>query len=472
MAIIHRTKKPCAFQASVERALHAILYANASVYRSPARGYSRCGVALAVAGLSAVVMLPRATFAQRTADEALPTVRSLPLRTFQDSMGINTHVEYTDGKYADAQKVLSDLEYLGIHSVRDGIPNPIGWQPPGQGLAAEQLLAAHGVRFDFITDGNAGLPMQMTQLDNLVRKYPSVALSVEGPNEINNFPVKSATQPNEQAAEAFQRSLYKAVHTDPLLRGVPVYYMTGAEPVDLSTSPGLADVANTHPYPHNGEQPYTWLNRDFPTYFKTGDASAKLEKAITETGYYTQPSSTNPGGVDEQTQAELVLTAYFDGALQGNSHTYLYQLLDAYPDLKNNNSDDHYGFYQLDGSPKPIADALHVLSQVLPLDQPSAQQAVRARLPDLPGTAHALALTASNGAVILFIWNEVPVWDEQAKKAISVAPIPIHVVLPGEWSAHFFAPIAAASHEVERDAAGAYNTLLYPYPTALVFRRK
>lgn len=399
----------------------------------------------------------------------LATIPSMPLAAFQNSLGINLHIEYTDGKYADAARVLSDLEYIGVRNVRDYIPNPKAWQPPGQALQAMQLLAAHGIRFDFIADGNASLPVAMQQLDALLAIYPGLANSVEGPNEINNFPVHYEGQPNQQAAEAFQRALYRAVHADPRLHGVPVYFMTGAAPINLHTSPGLADVANTHPYPHHGEQPYSWLNRDFPAYFTMRDGDAK---AITETGYYTQPTSREPGGVDEASQAALVLNAYFDAALQGNSYTYMYQLLDAYPDPKANNSDNHFGFFNLDGSAKKIADGMHNLALALPPDRPSQQQSVRAFIATLPTTAHVLALTGSDGSIALFTWNEVPVWNATTHTALAVGPIPLKVRLPGSWSVQYFAPTSEATVNVLPDAGGMYASYLCSYPTALIFQRK
>ena len=49
-----------------------------------------------------------------------------PVRTadFINSLGVNVHVEYTDGKYADATTTIADLAYLGIDHVRDHTLNP------------------------------------------------------------------------------------------------------------------------------------------------------------------------------------------------------------------------------------------------------------------------------------------------------------------------------------------------------------
>lgn len=405
----------------------------------------------------------------KTSVPAMPSIASMPLAVFQNTLGVNIHIEYTDGKYADAARVLADLQYVGIRNVRDYMPNPTAWRPPGQALQGIKLLAEHGIRFDFVADGNASLPVAMQQLDALLQLYPALANSVEGPNEINNFPVHFAGKPNQQGAEAFQRALYAAVHGDPRLHAVPVYYMTGAAPVNLHASRGLADVANAHPYPHHGEQPYPWLNRDFASYFtmRKGDA-----RVITETGYYTQPASREPGGVDDAAQAALVLNAYFDGALEGDRYTYMYQLLDAYPDPKSDNSDNHFGFFRLDGSPKPIATGLHNLAVALPPDGPSPQKSVHAEITPMPDTAHALALTGSDGSIALFIWNEVPVWNGSTHSPITVAPVPVKVTLPGAWTVRYFAPTAETAVTAPEDAAGRFTGYLCTYPTALLFEPK
>ncbi len=403
------------------------------------------------------------------AQSAVQTIPSLPLSTFQDSLGVNLHIEYTDGKYADASAVLQDLQFIGIHNARDYVPNPTKWLPVGQGLSAMEMLAANGIKFDMITDGNASLPVAMQQLDTLVHTYPGMVKSIEGPNEINNFPVSVGGGSNEQNAENFQRAMYSAVHSDSNLQGIPVYYMTGAAPMNLSSTPGMADVANTHPYPHNGDQPFSWLNRDFPAYFTM---TGNYPKAITETGYTELPQNTNPGGVDEPAQAELILNAYFDAALQGVSHTYMYQLLDAYPDPQGANSDDHFGFFNLDNSPKIIAYAMRHLADVFPQDKQSPQVNVQAAISGLPsGTGHALALTGSDGSIALFLWNEAPVWSQSAHTLQFVTPLPVQVQMSGSWNVSYFTPAEDTTYPLPQYNGG-YLTYVSSYPTALIFKKK
>ena len=400
---------------------------------------------------------------------AQTTIPSVPLATFQDSMGVNLHIEYTDGKYANATAVLSDLQYLGLHTVRDLVPQPANWLPVGQGLAAMQMLGANGIHFDLLAAPNQSLAINMQQLDNLQQTTPGMVISVEGPNEINNFPVVVPGKSNEQAAEDYQRSLYSAVHADTNFSGVPVYYLTGGAPINLQTNTGLADLANGHPYAHNGEQPYNWFTQEFSSHFTM---TGSYPKAITETGYYTLPQSTDWGGVDEPAQAEMILNSYFDAALQGVAHTYVYQLLDPYPDTAGTNNDSHFGFFHLDNSPKIIAYAMRHLADVLPPDKPSAQTTVQATITGLPsGTGRTLALTASDGSIALFFWNEAPVWNEGSESLQLVTALPIQVKMSGSYNVSYFTPAADTTFPLTA-VNGQYSAYVASYPTALIFKKK
>ncbi len=399
--------------------------------------------------------------------DTVQTIPSMPLSAFQSSLGVNTHIEYTDGKYADASAMLSDLQYLGIHSLRDGVPDPIHWMPPGQAIDAMHMLAAHGMKFDFAVGCANDFNTEVQQLDAIVQAYPGVALSVEGPNEINNWPCQGNGS-NEQVAEAFQRRLYSYVHSDSNLKGVPVYYMTGAAPINLQTNPGLADVANAHPYSYRGNQPLARIMSEFAADFTM---TGNYPKAITEAGYATLPVPADRDGVDEMAQAELILNTYFDAALQGTSHTYIYQLLDPYPDATQDNSDKHYGFFHLDNSPKLIAYAMHFLADQIPADKPSAARTVQASITGLPSGGHALALTTSDGSVALFLWNEVPVWNANNQSLVENNPVPVQVQMNGSWNVSYFTPAEDTTVPVQA-SNGRYTTYVQSYPTALLFKKK
>ncbi len=87
---------------------------------------------------------------------------------------------------------------------------------------------------------------------------------------------------------------------------------------------------------------------------------------LTEAGYYSLPGGGSWGGVDLTTQAKpRLLNLLFDAAKLGVSRTYLYQLLDAYPDPSNTDMEKHFGLFDINNKPKPVAAAIHNLTTIL-----------------------------------------------------------------------------------------------------------
>jgi hypothetical protein len=384
----------------------------------------------------AAALCALAAFSWAAQAQTLKTYPSMPLSKFQDSLGINIHIEYTDGKYANSNQVVQDLSYISIHNVRDYIPDPQTW-PPGAVQHLEQL-ATSGVHFNFIGDCNSSFSYAMQELDALVTEYPGIALSVEGPNEINNFPCYAGSGTNQQQATTFQKELYAYVHGDSKLKGIPVLYMTGAAPVDPATTPGLADVANTASFP----------------------------RQITETGYFTLPTAAD--GVDQNAQAVYLANLYFDSALEGNTRTYVYQLLDAYNDTS---SDNNYGIFNFDGSPKMSAVLLHNLAMLLHPDVASAQKVVQAIVSTLPATAKTLVLTKSDGTIYFFMWNEQNIWNAQTHSSSNLPSVGVKVKIAGKWNVNFISLLSESPVEMNlpQNADGSYTALLLDSPTALAF---
>ena len=54
--------------------------------------------------------------------QANDAVRAMPVDTFIQTLAVVTHVNYTDGAYANVRNVADDLAWLGIHYVRDATP--------------------------------------------------------------------------------------------------------------------------------------------------------------------------------------------------------------------------------------------------------------------------------------------------------------------------------------------------------------
>ena len=375
-------------------------------------------------------------------------VMSAPVRAadFLATIGLNVHLEYTDGLYANTTQVLSDLQYLGIRLVRDATPNAAGGQPFRDQVNAINTLATAGVRFDFFVS-TLNLSSEMAQIDAVASGHPGAVIAVEGENEINNFNLGPYDgQTGEAAAKAYQHDLYAAVHADPTLAGVTVYYLTGGSQIDLSTTPGLADVENGHPYPNNGEQPGARISSSFPqTYLNSG----ALPQVVTETGYFDNPANPAGSGVSDPVQAIGDVEILLDGARQGLTATYLYQLLTAYPD-SGSNTDAEYGLFNYDGSAKPVATAIHDLTTILADTGAAAANftptLAKTSETGLPSTALTLALEKSNGTQELALWNEAPFWNPTTQTQITIAPSTVTVQLGATYgSVSVFDPILGAT---------------------------
>jgi lysophospholipase L1-like esterase len=335
---------------------------------------------------------------------------------FLDSLGVNTHISYTDGGYANVSNVLSDLHYIGVSSVRDQLSN--GYASNGQyngsaPLSSFETLAQVGIKFTTLIGSGGSWTPQMVQNalaldDQLQQAVPGAVTAVEGVNEINNAPVTwtgadGATASGLQAAVDIQSDVYAAVHGDTNLAGVAVDYFTGygagsdGQGPDPTTQAGLADFDTQHPYPQSADAAY-WVS---PTTALTNEPDAQSAAVYTETGYSTD-------SVSQLAQAQGDLNILMDDAKDGISETFLYQLLDAYQP-GSVQGDDGYGLFDSNNQPKLAATALHDLTTILADPNASSSQTVAA--PDftvsgLPSDGNTLAIEKSDGTQDFVVWNE------------------------------------------------------------------
>jgi len=147
---------------------------------------------------------------------------------FTASIGINTHLAYTDGAYANVANVKADLAYLGVTLIRDGMPNPKGGIPYYNQVAALKTLAASGIRFDLVVEPSAtAIATAGQDIAMLDSATPGAVYAVEGPNEINNQPVTYDNLTGQAAATAFQAALDTEIEGSPATAGIAVYNFTG-----------------------------------------------------------------------------------------------------------------------------------------------------------------------------------------------------------------------------------------------------
>jgi hypothetical protein len=208
-----------------------------------------------------------------------------------------------------------------------------------------------------------------------------------------------------------------------------------------------ADLANAHPYPKRGAQAREYFKDAIAIEAKN---MAGKPVAFTETGYYTLPQSSDWGGVDEQAQARMTLNLFATAAKLGVRRTYLYELLDAYPDPEGKEVANHFGLFALDKRAKPSAVALHNLTAILgekAEDRRSeASDPLNYTVEGLPATADSLLLRKDSGAQMLILWNEPDVWDEDRLEPIPASLQEVTVDLGATYaSVRIFDPIAGST---------------------------
>ena len=302
------------------------------------------------------------------------------------AIGVNVHLTYDRSPYRQTAAVVDALRYLGVTRVRDYAPER------GRTDVRYDTLAAAGIGFDlFVPDQ----PSRVDAVDALERRHKGAVAAIEGPNEINNFPVQYDSKSGLSAARALQAALFHTVRARPALADKPVYMFTGY-PVDAS-----ADMANVHAYAHRGDNPVETL---LVALMQTTRGHPRAPFVVTETGYFTAGADVGWGGVTPADQARLELEGILDAVRLGARAVYLYELLDGDRDRGKVDQEHHFGLFDADDHPKPAAVALHNLMADLKPHTPSTRCA-----PPTPritgGTASWLRLQDHASPLRLVVWR-------------------------------------------------------------------
>jgi hypothetical protein len=358
--------------------------------------------------------------------QASDAVRAMPVDAFIQTLAVVTHVNYTDGAYANVRNVADDMAWLGIHYVRDAAP---GTSAP---FSSYVYLAQRGVKFNFLIISNVA--ESIARAAQLNAAVPGSVVAIEGFNEIDNFPVSDQGLTGTAAGLALQREIYARVRGTPELAGVSVYDLTGYDLKSVDTRAGSADYANQHAYPQNGQQPT--YNAQGGSWLPSAINSVKkfqLPIVITEFGYFSMPQA---GwymiGVDEPTQAKGVVNGYLDAVAAGVKRTYVYELLDEKPDPQNKSGEMHYGLFRNDNSPKPVAYEIRNLTSILNAGTTrrangAARGTLAYSLSDMPVSANSLLLQKKDGRFVLALWNETPIWDRATGTPLTSPPASVQL---------------------------------------------
>jgi hypothetical protein len=360
---------------------------------------------------------------------------------FVDSIGVNVHMGYLNTPYGNVTSVLSKLDYLGLHHVRDAAAWS-GWVPP------LEKLGKAGIELNLMVGGQG--EALATQFGYAEKLAPYIA-SIEGPNEVNYWNVTHNGVTGASAAVQQQTEISRRMDTSGALQDKPLVGFSVAASSDAGFAPygnnsAPNDYGNAHVY-FNADAPRPYIQKYIAMANKLTPGDTMF---LTETGYPTNAGGPGNQGVSETVQAKYTLDLLMDAYQQGVRRTFLYELQDVFKDPTNQNQDSHYGLFRNDGTAKPVATAIRNLTTILADEAPNAESFATGTLgysvSGLPTTGSSLLLQESNGNFDVVLWNEPKIWDDAKSLDLKVAPTPVTLSLGATYqTVHVYDPLQSSS---------------------------
>jgi hypothetical protein len=354
---------------------------------------------------------------------------------FVQSIRVNTHLAFPGTAYfGNPQNVLTGLQYLGINTVRDQAPGYLSLDPTSQ--ANIDTLASDGVQFDVLMlgDGPVNITGNLASIASFSKNYPGSVIAVEGPNEINAWPITYENVTNLITAGI---DVTKAVSTDvksnSTLKNLPIYALTlsggfsnvTTDAKQLGNLSSYVTYGNAHIYATDNLWSGT-AQYYLPIFSEDTPGKATV---MTETGY-----PTISGIVDELSAAKYNLNLLFENALNGIPATYLFELADADSSVSDTDSDDHFGQFHSDWSPKVGATALHAMTSILNnAGSGTAASTLNYKITGLPSTGHSFLL-GSSSTYDIAVWIDATVYNPTTNADITAPTYAATVALGKTFS--------------------------------------
>ncbi len=416
---------------------------------SPTRMASTLAAAL-------IFALPSAALAQTTdpcaeASGCVEEARSAS--AFTDSVGVNTHLGYTDQVYGTAWPMIRDrLVELAIKHVRDASYRD-GTRVTDVAPRMREL-ASRGIRGNLLS-GDPLMRWGAGTIDQhlawVKKNVPGFVESLEGPNEYD-YP---SNDPDwERTLRAYQCEWAQKIRADPVLAGKRVIGPApGGVGFDtLGDLSGCLDAGNLHPYPGS------WA----PNTSNVGDLSVQISGArkvsgskpiwITESGYHNAVNcSCGHEPVSETASGIYVPRMFMEYFRRGIPRTYAYELIDGQPDPPRGDPQRNFGLLRNDGTPKPAFTATRNLLTILADAGPaSGQLSFKLACESSCGAPlrHVL-LRKTSGAYYLAVWPESSVWNASTRTDHSTPAQQVELRLPTRSTIEVFDP-ARSSAAIDR----------------------
>ncbi|SNB75461.1 Ca-dependent carbohydrate-binding module xylan-binding [Arboricoccus pini] len=369
-------------------------------------------------------------------------LKSIRAADFHDLIGVNQHANYLDTAYGDKAAFVNALEYLGIGYIRTTASD--GDMP------FLKTLAAHGIDFDVIVDNNVN--KWSDQLANMHELAPHIR-TIEGPNEVNFWPVSFNGASGVSGAIATQKAIFEAINNASDLHDIPVVSFSVSASDSSAFKPyanSYEDLGNAHVYfgstaPADVLAEYGRMPSD-----SMDDGKNTL---ITETGYNTGSGSM---GVSESVQAKYTLDLVMDVAKQGFAGAILYELADLFD--RPGEEGSNWGLFDSDWKAKPAAVGLHNLMTILEDSGSTAASFTTDTfsydLKGLPQSGNTVVMEKSNGAHDIAVWAEPSLWNSTSRTEIKAATSTVEVDLQ-----HSYGTVKVYDPLISADAINTYHNV-------------
>jgi hypothetical protein len=353
---------------------------------------------------------------------------------FRDSIGVSTHIVYYSTAYGNWPLLVDRLRELGVRHLRDGTyanPEP-QWRAWNERYyRAVEYAADHGLRFNFGL-GNPGY--EAGTLDQLIAvvagRLRRAAEAVEGPNEFDKF----VGGPRwASRLRSYGRDLYRKVKANPSLRSLPVVGPSLSErdgPLKVGDQSAWLDRGNIHPYAGGASPNPLWIaaERD-----RISHLSGSKPVWATEAGFHNAVNArTGMPPTSEAAGAIYVLRTVLEHFKSGIARTYLYELVDLYPDPGATNPNWSFGLLRNDYSRKPAFTALrNLLALVGEAEGNPRLTPLRLELSGRDAGVRRLVLQRADGSYAVVLWRLSSVWDRDRRRPVRVPRRRVELGLPG-----------------------------------------
>jgi hypothetical protein len=416
-----------------------------------------------------------AATALASAAAAVPAYAStrVPLSAagFRDSMGVNTHVGYTNTAYNDWPAVLNALTQLGVTHVRDLVINNGVTSYMQQWTRNVEAAAARGIRFDFVMpEPTAALGSVSSLVSTMGGPTRNAVEAIEDPNE---FDINTTSPAWATTLASDDRQIYSAVRSTSSLAGVPVIGPSLVQPASFSTmgnQSGSLDDGNLHAYDFAAPS-LSFIDGELATERQIAGAKPVW---VTEFGFTN--AMNDVGGdppVSQKAAAIDILRMYLGNYMAGVPRSYAYELVDEEPDPGFTSQEDHFGLMNYNLTPKPAFTALKNLLAVI--GRPTALTSLTpitltVASPSIDIQSVLLERDASQYQLIL--WRNDSVWNSITHRDITVPSAQVTITAPGFVSASSARPLVSATQSVVPVHAGTMTMTASADPVVITLTRR